>query len=79
MTETVPADVWLQHPHCADAAFRDAEGRSHCVHANWDTSKAQVEAELKRRGVKILRGDTKTSFHVEDPDGFEVQLGGLRQ
>jgi len=47
--------------------------------ANWDTSKEQVEAELKRRGVKILRGDTKTSFHVEDPDGFEVQLGGLRQ
>jgi len=49
------------------------------VPADWDTSKAQVEAELKRRGVKILRGDTKTSFHVEDPDGFEVQLGGLRQ
>ena len=47
--------------------------------ANWDTNKEQVEAELKRRGVKILRGDTKTSFHVEDPDGFEVQLGGLKQ
>ena len=39
----------------------------------------QAEAEMKRRGVEILRGDTKTSFHVEDPDGFEVQLGGLRQ
>jgi len=47
--------------------------------ANWDSNNEQVEAELKRRGVKILRGDTKTSFHVEDPDGFEVQLGGLRQ
>jgi hypothetical protein len=38
-----------------------------------------AEAELKRRGLKIISGDVKTSFHVADPDGFEVQLGGLRQ
>jgi catechol 2,3-dioxygenase-like lactoylglutathione lyase family enzyme len=47
--------------------------------ANWDQEKEAVEAELKRRGLKIVQGDTKTSLHVLDPDGFEVQMGGLRQ
>jgi catechol 2,3-dioxygenase-like lactoylglutathione lyase family enzyme len=47
--------------------------------ANWDQEKEAVEAELKRRGVHILRGDAKTSIHVLDPDGFEVQMGGTRQ
>jgi len=47
--------------------------------ANWDEEKEAVEAELKRRGLKIVQGDTKTSLHILDPDGFEVQMGGLRQ
>ena len=47
--------------------------------ANWDQEKEAVEAELKRRGLKIVQGDAKTSLHVLDPDGFEVQFGGLRQ
>ncbi len=47
--------------------------------ANWDQEKEAVEAELKRRGLKIVQGDIKTSLHIKDPDGFEVQLGGLRQ
>ena len=47
--------------------------------ANWDQEKEAVEAELKRRGLKIVQGDIKTSLHILDPDGFEVQLGGLRQ
>jgi catechol 2,3-dioxygenase-like lactoylglutathione lyase family enzyme len=47
--------------------------------ANWDQEKDSVEAELKRRGLKIVQGDAKTSFHVHDPDGFEVQFGGTRQ
>ena len=41
--------------------------------ANWDTDKAvkpAVEAELKRRGLKIRA--TEGSFRVEDPDGFEA-------
>ena len=46
--------------------------------ANWDKEKDGVEAELNRRGLKF-RGDAKTSFHIEDPDGFEVQFGGLKQ
>ena len=48
--------------------------------ANWDTDKTvkpAVEAELKRRGLKIRA--TEGSFHVQDPDGFEVQMGGKRQ
>ena len=48
--------------------------------ANWDTDKAvkpAVEAELKRRGLMIRT--TEGSFHVQDPDGFEVQMGGKRQ
>jgi catechol 2,3-dioxygenase-like lactoylglutathione lyase family enzyme len=48
--------------------------------ANWDSDKAvkpAVEAELKRRGLQIRV--TEGSFHVPDPDGFEVQMGGQRQ
>ncbi|MBI4888550.1 MAG: VOC family protein [Acidobacteria bacterium] len=48
--------------------------------ANWDTDKSvrpAVEAELKRRGLKIRT--TEGSFHVMDPDGFEVQMGGKNQ
>lgn len=48
--------------------------------ANWDTDKAvkpAMETELKRRGLNIRT--TEGSFHVQDPDGFEVQMGGKRQ
>jgi len=48
--------------------------------ANWDTDKTvrpAVEAELKRRGLKIRV--TEGSLHVPDPDGFEVQMGGKTQ
>ncbi|PYQ75631.1 MAG: hypothetical protein DMG01_18460 [Acidobacteria bacterium] len=48
--------------------------------ANWDTDKTvkpTVEAELKRRGLKIRT--TEGSFHVQDPDGFEAQMGGKTQ
>src|SRR5258706_7280539 len=48
--------------------------------AGWDTDKSvkpAVEAELKRRGLMIRT--TEGSFHVPDPDGFEVQMGGKNQ
>ena len=48
--------------------------------ANWDTNKSvkpAVEAELKRRGLTIRV--TEGSFHVQEPDGFEVQMGGKKQ
>lgn len=48
--------------------------------ANWDTDKRvrpAVEAELKRRGLQIRT--TEGGFHVPDPDGFDVQMGGKTQ
>jgi catechol 2,3-dioxygenase-like lactoylglutathione lyase family enzyme len=48
--------------------------------ANWDTDKSvrpAVEAELKRRGLNIR--STEGGFHVQDPDGFDVQMGGKTQ
>ena len=48
--------------------------------ANWDTDpkvKSAVEGELMRRGLQIRT--TEGSFHVQDPDGFEVQMGGKNQ
>ena len=48
--------------------------------AGWDTDKSvkpAVEAELKKRGLEIRT--TEGSFHVKDPDGFEVQMGGKTQ
>jgi catechol 2,3-dioxygenase-like lactoylglutathione lyase family enzyme len=40
---------------------------------NWN--KDAVEAELKRRGLQA-RPDTENSFHIKDPDGFDVQISG---
>ena len=39
----------------------------------WD--KNAVETELKRRGL-TPRPDTEDSFHVKDPDGFDLQISG---
>jgi catechol 2,3-dioxygenase-like lactoylglutathione lyase family enzyme len=47
--------------------------------ANWDKEKESYEAEIKRRGLKITNGDIKTSLSIQDPDGYHVQFGGLRQ
>lgn len=41
--------------------------------ANWD--KAVVEEELKKRG-HTPRPDTEFSFHIKDPDGFDLQIEG---
>jgi catechol 2,3-dioxygenase-like lactoylglutathione lyase family enzyme len=42
--------------------------------ANWN--KNEVEAELKRRGL-APRADTENSFHITDPDGFDLQISGI--
>jgi len=39
----------------------------------WD--KNAVEAELKRRGLDP-QPDTENSFHVKDPNGFDLQISG---
>jgi hypothetical protein len=36
-----------------------------------------MDAELKRRGLMVRV--TNNSFHVQDPDGLEVQMGGKEQ
>lgn len=41
--------------------------------ADWD--KNAVETELKRRGLDP-RPDTDNSFHVSDPNGFDLQISG---
>jgi catechol 2,3-dioxygenase-like lactoylglutathione lyase family enzyme len=38
---------------------------------NWD--RKAVEEELKRRGL-TPRPDEDTSFHVKDPDGYDLQI-----
>ncbi len=40
---------------------------------NWDMN--AVEAELKRRGLQP-QPDTENSFHVTDPNGFDLQICG---
>ena len=48
--------------------------------ADWDANKdvrGEVEEEIKRRGFKYRT--TEHSFHFNDPDGFEVQVGGKDQ
>jgi catechol 2,3-dioxygenase-like lactoylglutathione lyase family enzyme len=40
---------------------------------NWD--KNAVKAELDRRGLDP-RPDTDNSFHVKDPNGFDLQISG---
>lgn len=57
----------------------DTKGVDHIAYtiANWDTNKKvrdEVGAELKRRGLDVRA--TPGSFHIKDPDGFEVQMGG---
>ncbi len=40
---------------------------------NWD--KNAVKAELERRGLNP-QADTENSFHVNDPNGFDLQISG---
>jgi catechol 2,3-dioxygenase-like lactoylglutathione lyase family enzyme len=51
--------------------------------AGWDTDKSvkpALKAELERRGLPIRESATGgSSYHVMDPDGFEVQMGGKDQ
>jgi catechol 2,3-dioxygenase-like lactoylglutathione lyase family enzyme len=41
---------------------------------NWN--KDTVEAELNRRGLQP-RPDTKDSFHIKDPNGYDLQISGV--
>lgn len=45
----------------------------HIAYTIGDWDRKAVEEELKRRGLSP-RPDEETSFHVKDPDGFDVQI-----
>ena len=47
----------------------------HIAYTIEDWDKNAVEAELKRRGF-TPRPDTEDSFHIKDPDGFDLQISG---
>ena len=47
--------------------------------ANWDEEKEAAEAEVKRRGLKVVPGVARSSLHILDPDGLGVQFGGTLQ
>ena len=47
----------------------------HIAYTIEDWDKDKVKAELERRGLDA-RPDTDDSFHVKDPDGFDLQISG---
>ena len=47
----------------------------HIAYTIEDWNQDKVKAELDRRGLEA-RVDTENSFHIKDPDGFDVQISG---
>jgi catechol 2,3-dioxygenase-like lactoylglutathione lyase family enzyme len=47
----------------------------HIAYTIEDWDKEKVKAELEKRGLSP-RPDTDDSFHVRDPDGFDLQISG---
>jgi catechol 2,3-dioxygenase-like lactoylglutathione lyase family enzyme len=66
-------DTWLLPRNARDASQAPKVDHIAYTIKNWDQKK--VETELKRRGLEP-RVDTENSFHVKDPDGFDVQISG---
>jgi catechol 2,3-dioxygenase-like lactoylglutathione lyase family enzyme len=64
---------WLLPRNARDAGQAPKVDHIAYTIKNWD--KDRVEAELRRRGLEP-RVDTENSFHVKDPDGFDVQISG---
>jgi lactoylglutathione lyase len=64
---------WLLPRNARDASQAPRVDHIAYTIGNWD--KAKVEAELRRRGLEP-RPDTDNSFHVKDPDGFDLQISG---
>jgi catechol 2,3-dioxygenase-like lactoylglutathione lyase family enzyme len=64
---------WLLPRNARDAS--QAPKVDHIAYTIRAWTKDKVEAELKRRGLDP-RVDTENSFHVKDPDGFDLQISG---
>jgi catechol 2,3-dioxygenase-like lactoylglutathione lyase family enzyme len=65
--------TWLLPRNARDAD--SAPKVDHIAYTIKDWDQKKVEAELKRRGLEP-RVDTENSFHVKDPDGFDLQISG---
>jgi len=65
--------TWLLPRNARDASAAPKVDHIAYTIRNWN--KDTVEAELKRRGLEP-RPDTENSFHVKDPDGFDLQISG---
>jgi catechol 2,3-dioxygenase-like lactoylglutathione lyase family enzyme len=66
-------DTWLLPRNARDGGKTPLVNHIAWTIENWDAK--AVEAELKARGL-TPRVDTENSFHVKDPDGFDVQISG---
>ena len=64
---------WLLPRNARDTA--QAPRVDHIAYTIKAWNKDKVEAELRRRGLDP-RVDTENSFHVKDPDGFDLQISG---
>lgn len=65
--------TWLLPRNARDASA--APKVDHIAYTIEDWDKDKVKAELDRRGLNP-RVDTENSFHVKDPDGFDLQISG---
>lgn len=65
--------TWLLPRNARDAGSAPKVDHIAYTIETWD--KDAVKAELERRGLSP-RPDTDNSFHVKDPDGFDVQISG---
>jgi catechol 2,3-dioxygenase-like lactoylglutathione lyase family enzyme len=66
-------DTWLLPRNARSGAKTPLVNHVAYTIDNWDRN--WVEAELRHRGLEP-RPDTEDSFHVKDPDGFDLQISG---
>jgi catechol 2,3-dioxygenase-like lactoylglutathione lyase family enzyme len=72
----LPRNARRPNPPADGAAIPALQPRvDHIAYTIEDWDKNKVEAELKKRGLNP-RPDTEDSFHVKDPDGFDLQISG---
>jgi catechol 2,3-dioxygenase-like lactoylglutathione lyase family enzyme len=66
---------WLLPRNARQGSNAQTPVVDHIAYTIDDWDKDKVQAELKRRGLEP-RVDTDNSFHVKDPDGFDLQISG---
>jgi catechol 2,3-dioxygenase-like lactoylglutathione lyase family enzyme len=78
-------DVPLPHLVIRNASVQDGQARraskalvNHIAYTIADFDKERVRAELKRLGYPKPLPDGAHSFHIVDPNGFDVQISGIQ-